>query len=503
MWNISQYRDSILQANDSIYLFLRRSSPPTIQERVDEQTAKKRKTEERAGRAAGLGWADVDAKKEVFLMPMKGVEHQWGSIRLDSRRHGLLDIWRKLIDDAVMTRLKNEFKSGNDFVGSRKSKVSSVVYAKRLNIDDRKLLQAFAVYVYIVGEGRRSSEVRGNGNFKHDQIVHAVNHLKSKHPNVDKKLFSGYQSIATLITRVLLTMDYSDQISKNFRSILDSVGQHAAGDEKLFHFTGNSDLIRLVINKPGKVGLWFYQLACKLKVHDKQLPRLMDALARHNRDGVAHVVDIVKRWRKCIEEVERKSRRHCDQSAWLVFDSYYTTSKVRDYLIERGQKFIGSVKHDRFLDETAMIHRRHTPDKIGEWRSIYNKETSEVFTYHYDTQKGVGKKRCVSHGLVRVVDQLSVSQCSGQTPAYSYYKNMFDVCDSFNRALHDRSWPHTRGGGGISGDIGSHHDFLMACILQNVRNAWFALNATDQRTYSFEVMMKDLAHELYSYSIDL
>ena len=95
MWNNSQYRDSILRTNDSIYLFLRRTSPATIQERVDEQATKKQRTEARVEVAASLGWVDVDEKKEAFLMPMRAVESQWGSIIMPSRRYGLLDIWKK------------------------------------------------------------------------------------------------------------------------------------------------------------------------------------------------------------------------------------------------------------------------------------------------------------------------------------------------------------------------------------------------------------------------
>ena len=44
---------------------------------------------------------------------------------------------------------------GNNFVGTRKSKGGSTTYDKHLRIDDRKLLQAFAVYVYMVGEGKK------------------------------------------------------------------------------------------------------------------------------------------------------------------------------------------------------------------------------------------------------------------------------------------------------------------------------------------------------------
>ena len=59
----------------------------TIQERVNEQATKKRRTEARAVTATGLGWVDVDEKKEAFLMPMRAVEHQWGSIIMPNRRH--------------------------------------------------------------------------------------------------------------------------------------------------------------------------------------------------------------------------------------------------------------------------------------------------------------------------------------------------------------------------------------------------------------------------------
>ena len=102
---------------------------------------------------------------------------------MPNRRHRLLDIWKQFIDDAIMTRLKTTFMDGNNFVGTRKSKGGSTTYDKHLLIDDRKLLQAFAVYIYMVGEGKRAREVRKNGRFKHDQIVETVNHLKSKHPN--------------------------------------------------------------------------------------------------------------------------------------------------------------------------------------------------------------------------------------------------------------------------------------------------------------------------------
>ena len=44
------------------------------------------------------------------------------------------------------------------------------------------------------------------------------------------------------------------------------------------------------------------------------------------------------------------------------------------------------------------------------------------------------------------------------------------VPKGFNPNLNKRHWPHTRGGKGKSGEVGEHHDFVMACVLQNTFN---------------------------------
>ena len=176
----------------------------------------------------------------------------------------------------------------------------------------------------------------------------------------------------------------------------------------------------------------------------------------------------------------------------------YTTSAVRTMLINRGQRLIGSVKRDRFNIDTHKIHENEAPDKFGEWKSIYNDETREVYTYHYDVQKGVGKKYCLSWGLERSTSRQLVNSHKDSIPAYHYYKHMFEVCDKFNRALHDRQWPHIRGGNATKGDQGVHHDFLMAVILQNVFDAWFSAHDIDSSTRTFESMCTELANSLYT-----
>jgi hypothetical protein len=42
-------------------------------------------------------------------------------------------------------------------------------------------------------------------------------------------------------------------------------------------------------------------------------------------------------------------------------------------------------------------------DSPGETKGIYNENTHELFVYHWDTQKGVGKKYNLSRGFKRSV----------------------------------------------------------------------------------------------------
>ncbi len=67
-------------------------------------------------------------------------------------------------------------------------------------------------------------------------------------------------ALEPIIARCLLTAEESTILSSNFRSIIDHLGQYVAGDEKLYGFTGKSCDVRLVISKPDRVGLWFYEL---------------------------------------------------------------------------------------------------------------------------------------------------------------------------------------------------------------------------------------------------
>ena len=90
--------------------------------------------------------------------------------------------------------------------------------------------------------------------------------------------------------------------------------------------------------------------------------------------------------------------------------------------------------------------------------------TGDVFVVHDDLQKGVGIKINYSHGLIRSALQGDITRMK----SHSFYKFGYNTCDRYSRNLHDRTWPHSRGGHGTKGDFLNQHDFVTATLLQNI-----------------------------------
>jgi hypothetical protein len=184
-------------------------------------------------------------------------------------------------------------------------------------------------------------------------------------------------------------------------------------------------------------------------------------------------------------------------------DSYYLDSAARKLLEDSGIYYSASVKADFFKTEVRTIHKGGQSDSIGEWKGLYNDTTSQLFVYHFDRQKGVGKKYNFSHGFKRYTDKRKISECKEMIPAYDYYKTFFECCDNFNRGLKDKHWPHKRGGKGTKGEYGNHNDFFLACILQNTFNSWCAVTNTDYKSITFQAFCDDLAEQIVLFSSKL
>eukprot|EP00957_Ditylum_brightwellii_P158578 12070586-Ditylum_brightwellii.AAC.1 len=116
------------------------------------------------------------------------------------------------------------------------------------------------------------------------------------------------------------------QISKSLGKLFSTFGDAVSGDEKFFHYTGASGNVCLVVSKPGRLGLWMFQLAVSLPcglpcfVYTK-----MHALCMENGRTIL-CTENVKDWGNMIADCLQ-----CKETT-LYMDSYYLTHEGRKWL---------------------------------------------------------------------------------------------------------------------------------------------------------------------------
>lgn len=398
----------------------------------------------------------------------------------------LIQIFKDIIDGPILQAIYRNFMPvyDNKYVGIQVgTRASSNPSKPRLpifytpTIED--VWQKLAIEIRITGLQKQANEAHGSGALLKDDVTEAIKCLKTttRRPFIDKHKYT------ILNTRAIFNANVVELLCKNFGGMVAAFGESVAGDEKLYHFTGDHGTVRLVVSKPDKVGQWMYQLCCKTETGQ---PYLLHTKMHDNSDGKAiSIASIVQEWIDAIKLVAVEG----EALPMLVGDSYYLGAESRGVLTSEEMPCSFCCKKDRVAVEWATLehlYREKTGDssltvKPGKHWAMYNTKTHAVFCVHHDTQKGLGVKYNLSHGLVRSTNLHVVRRNKDVIPGYSYYKCMFEVCDRFNRNLHDRTYPKARGGNGTSGAYLNAHDFYMACILQNVFTVYDHLREVHDR----------------------
>ena len=110
-----------------------------------------------------------------------------------------------------------------------------------------KILYGYlTICIYIAGNCHTTEQTKSNRPIR-TAIEKAKTYFATKYPGIKT---IGIEICELLISRFRITADMFALLSKNFQSIIERLGEYVAGDEKLFHFTGNSGDIRLVPSKP-------------------------------------------------------------------------------------------------------------------------------------------------------------------------------------------------------------------------------------------------------------
>ena len=98
----------------------------------------------------------------------------------------------------------------------------------------------------IIAIGNAPRENRKNERPLRDNLQEALDYFKE----IDSRLSIGRSHLDLLLPRYTVPEELLENLSINFQSILISLGRFVCGDEKLYHFTGESEFIRLIPSKP-------------------------------------------------------------------------------------------------------------------------------------------------------------------------------------------------------------------------------------------------------------
>ncbi len=437
-------------------------------------------------------------KTECFVLDSLPPAEAFATFRMRKESHPtLLSIFLKLFSPEIVQQI---FEKMGDYIDVGWHKNGQTL--KRYKVCRRKIYRTIALSLVIIAEQEKSVEVRDNGHFLRKRVTYAKG-VVEQNSTVGGL---GREQYEAFLARVAIGCNSEDTLNDNFVSILSTIGENCAGDEKLFYFSGNSGDIRKCPQKADKIGLWFYQLCCSVAIGEKTYPYLMHAYLGKNGETTTCVKQ-VSTWMDAMWKVsdtyynEKKlPETNPHPKSYIVYDSLYTNIDGGHFMMNHKQKFMGSCNPQRFQSLISRIHKEGMTDVIGETKSVYKEETGELFTFHNDRQKGVGKKYNYSWGLTRCTQKEKIKQNSETPPGYGYYKFSFEKCDRFNRNLHDHTWPHKRGGRAICGDTTKVHDFFFACIIENSLTAYSAINQLKPDRTAHCTLLTQLAKDLYEYS---
>ena len=188
--------------------------------------------------------------------------------------------------------------------------------------------------------------VTSNKTGKRGQIVGVK--MACEHFNNFPQKLPGVSLVDAAMSRLLISSDMEEELSINFQSVIKNIGQVACADEKLYHFTGQSGYIKQVLNKPARIGHWFYQLTTSFS---SGRVFLMYVKIHNSISGVSTipVSSIINDWIKVVHRTGIENVEF-NPNTVLVFDSYYTSSDSINLLREAVPKvsWVGGVNRQRF-----------------------------------------------------------------------------------------------------------------------------------------------------------
>ena len=472
--------------------------PKTLDEKVQKKCAATEAKNAKKLAALRLDWKPVDQKEICFMPPALGPsDSEFAAI---SSKYGRFKDPQKLITELYLDMFNDTFLDAMEAEMPKTAFFFPKQGHSNWHMLRSRQHQAIAVYFRICAlqDGPKRAAPGEGGIVANIQEARSFFEKFSGVPTV------GVDILKKLLTHFLIRPQHSELLSAIFQTFLDCLGRYVSADEKLWHFTGSNECVRLVPSKPDQLGLWMYELCLLL---EEGHPFLINFRMHDNRGGV-HVttLEIVKMWTKVLHTVgmvddefalEAGFRRN--EKTLLAFDAYYANEATVGWLDSQKVSYSVSCKSVNFKNLVALVLPAGYNDrsaKTGDTHSIHNTKTGHVFTHHFDTQKGVGQKFNLSGGFVSSAKQADIKKHLQEPPCYVYYKYMFGDCDYFNTFLKRANWPHKRGGNGMEGMEGAHHDYVMASIALNLYHLFLTISHIEKKDFTMREFLLSLSEAI-------
>jgi len=154
-------------------------------------------------------------------------------------------------------------------------------------------------------------------------------------------------------------------------------------------------------------------------------------------------------------------------NAITVFDLYYMCNAGRDCCITEKKKFIRAIQHNSF--ESICSYLSGMAHEKGEVAAAYNEKTNELLIKYFDPEHN-SPKYVLANAFIKTKKPKKTGRRKSRSliPVYSEYAVISNLCDHFNRNLHERTWPHISGGFHKKGERGNYHSFALSLVLQNI-----------------------------------
>ena len=313
------------------------------------------------------------------------------------------------------------------------------------------------------------------GRNTEESLMNAKKELESKNDQflMGKKKMIGVHRCFF----VRIGSDEESTISDNLTGSVRVLGGYLCCDEKLYYFTGDSYLIRKVLTKPGRIGIWFYQSAIQLA---NGLPFLVSTSAHSSPTTTAK---IISEW---IKIANSKGR------AVAVMDQYYMSREARQLVVKMNANVVAGLNRDRFRN-WAQIMESNVKTR-GRSRHMHNPNTGESLVSHFPSD--MSKPRQLVYSTAFSIEKKR--SLAGSIPIYDTYNVCFSTCDHFNQVLHKKGWPFDFGGNGRKGDMQKGFDYLLTAILINTHHAYCFVQKKCTDEYPWRQFCDELGMEMYN-----